>query len=253
MAADPKIVEEYWKMRRRKGLTKEGARRALMNETVAGSMLIHLGRADGLLGGISIAYADTLRPAIGVLGRDLNTKVISGTYVVLTKGKRFFFGDCTVNIRPNAEELAQIAINTANVARTFGYEPRVAMLSFSNFGTHRTDEEVKRIQKAILLVREREPDLEIDGEMQADVAISPDVSSEFSFSKIAGNANVLIFPDLVSGNIAYKLLSHIGQATTIGPVITGIRRPINALAIGASESDVFNMAAITVNQVLDLK
>lgn len=253
MAADPKIVEEYWKMRRRRGVTKEGARRALMNETVAGSMLIHLGRADGLLGGISIPYADTLRPAIGVLGRDLNTKVISGTYVVLTKARRFFFGDCTVNIRPNAEELAQIAINTANVARTFGYEPRVAMLSFSNFGMHRTDEEVQRIQKAILLVREREPDLEIDGEMQADVAISPEVSAEFPFSKIAGNANVLIFPDLVSGNIAYKLLSHIGQVTTIGPVITGVRRPINALAIGASEADVFNMTAITVNQVLDLK
>lgn len=253
MADDPDIVEEYWKLRQRRGLTREGARRGLMNETVAGSMLIHLGRADGLLGGISIPYADTIRPAISVLGNDQNSKVISGTYVVLTKGRRFFFGDCTVNIRPNAEELAQIAINTANVARTFGYEPRVAMLSFSNFGTHRRDPESKRIQNAIQLVREREPDLQIDGEMQADIAVSPELATEFSFSQIAGNANVLIFPDLVSGNIAYKLLSHIGQATTIGPVITGIRRPINALAIGASEADVFNMTAITVNQVLDLK
>lgn len=253
MSNDPNIVEEYWKLRRRRGLTREGARRGLTDETIAGSMLIHLGRADGLLGGISIPYADTLRPAISILGKDQNTRLVSGTYVVLTKGRRFFFGDCTINIRPDAKELAQIAINTANVARTFGYEPRVAMLSFSNFGTHRRDDEAKRIQNAIRIVKEMEPDLQIDGEMQADIAVSPELAGEFSFSNIAGKANVLIFPDLVSGNIAYKLLSQIGQATTIGPVITGIRRPINALAIGASEADVFNMAAITVNQVLDLK
>lgn len=250
-AKDNEMVEAYWMLRRRKGMTKEAARRGMLNETVVGSLLIHMGKADGLLGGISIPYADTIRPAVEILGRNPQTQLISGTYLMVAKGKRYFLGDCTVNINPSAEDLAYIAINTAKVARTFGYEPRVAMLSFSDFGTHRNNEEVQRIQQAIQLVKKLEPTLLIDGEMQADTAISAHFAQEYSFSEIAGTANVLIFPNLVSGNIAYKLLSVMGGATTIGPVITGVGRPINAIAMGASESEVFNMAAITVNQVLD--
>ena len=248
---DAELVDAYWKLRQRKGMTQEGARRAMLDETVVGSMMVKLGRADGLLGGIAIPYADTIRPAVEVLGLDSEVKVISGTYVIVSKGRRFFFGDCTVNINPTAEDLAQIAINTANVARTFGYEPRVAMLSFSDFGTHRDNEEVRRIRKAISIVKAQEPDLKIDGEMQADTAISEHFAKEYPFSSIAGTANVLIFPNLVSGNISYKLLSEVGGVTTIGPVLTGVSQPVNAIAMGASETEVFNMAVITVNQVLD--
>jgi len=248
---DTELVDAYWSLRQRKGMTQEGARRAMLDETVVGSMMVKLGRAHGLLGGIAIPYADTIRPSVEVLGLDAKVKLISGTYVMVSKGRRFFFGDCTVNIDPSAEDLAQIAINTANVAKTFGYEPRVAMLSFSNFGTHRNHEEVQRIRKAIRIVREQAPDLKIDGEMQADTAISENFAKEYPFSDIAGTANVLIFPNLVSGNISYKLLSEIGGVTTIGPVLTGVSKPVNAIAMGASEADVFNMAVITANQVLD--
>jgi len=250
-SSNTEMVDAYWKLRQRKGMTQEGARRAMLDETVVASMLVHSGQADGLLGGIAIPYADTIRPAVEVLGLNPEVQVISGTYVMVSKGRRFFFGDCTININPTAEDLAQIAINTANVARTFGYEPRVAMLSFSDFGTHRDHEEVRRIRKAIQLVKSREPDLKIDGEMQADTAISENFAKEYPFSDIAGTANVLIFPNLVSGNISYKLLSEIGNVTTIGPVLTGISKPVNAIAMGASETEVFNMAVITVNQVLD--
>ena len=250
---DPEMVDAYWKLRQRKGVTQEGARRAMLDETVVGSMMVKLERAHGLLGGIAIPYADTIRPSVEVLGLDPNVKLISGSYVMVAKGRRFFFGDCTVNIDPTAEDLAQIAINTANVARTFGYEPRVAMLSFSNFGTHRSHEEVRRIRKAIRLVREQAPDLKIDGEMQADTAISENFAKEYPFSNIAGTANVLIFPNLVSGNISYKLLSEVGGVTAIGPVLTGVCKPVNAIAMGASEADVFNMAVITANQVLDME
>lgn len=250
---DLEMVDAYWALRQRKGMTQEGARRAMLDETVVGSMMVKLERAHGLLGGIAIPYADTIRPSVEVLGLDPNVKLISGTYVMVSKGRRFFFGDCTVNIDPTAEDLAQIAINTANVARTFGYEPRVAMLSFSNFGTHRSHEEVRRIRKAIRLVREQAPDLKIDGEMQADTAISENFAKEYPFSSIAGTANVLIFPNLVSGNISYKLLSEVGGVTAIGPVLTGVCKPVNAIAMGASEADVFNMAVITANQVLDME
>ena len=250
---DSELVDAYWQLRERKGMTQEGARRAMLDETIVASMMVKLGRADGLLGGIAIPYADTIRPAVEVLGLDPSVQLISGTYVMVSKGKRFFFGDCTVNINPTAEDLAQIAINTANVARTFGYEPRVAMLSFSDFGTHRNHEEVRRIRKAISLVKAREPDLKIDGEMQADTAISEHFAKEYPFSDIAGTANVLIFPNLVSGNISYKLLSEVGGVTTIGPVLTGVCQPVNAIAMGASEAEVFNMAVITVNQVLDME
>ena len=130
---------------------------------------------------------------------------------------------------------------------------RVAMLSFSNFGTHRNHEEVRRIRKTIRLVREQAPDLQIDGEMQTDTAISENFAKEYPFSDIAGTANVLIFPNLVSGNVSYKLLSEVGGVTTIGPVLTGVCKPVNAIAMGASEAEVFNMAVITANQVLDME
>ena len=250
----PVFAEKLWTQRRRKGMTRRAAQEFLKDNTAFGCMMVQEGYAEGLLGGVSIPYADTIRPALKVLGRDPNSKVISGIYALLFEGKRVFFGDCTVNIYPDADTLAQIAINTARIAQTFGEEPRIAMLSYSDFGEQRDDERVQTIHKAIKIVRKIAPDLKIDGEMQADTAVNPILAKQdFPFSDIAGSANVLIFPDLASGNIAYKLLQELGNATAIGPIIVGFSHPVNALSLGCSVADIVNMAAITVNQVLDRK
>jgi malate dehydrogenase (oxaloacetate-decarboxylating)(NADP+) len=245
-------ARELWEMRKRKGLTMQAARHLLRNHTVYGCMMLRDGRAHGLLGGLAIPYADTIRPALQILETAPDVNIISGAYAMLFEGRRVFFGDCTINIQPDAATLAQIAINTAQVARTFGEEPRVAMLSYSDFGENRSGETVARVREALSIVRRLAPDLEIDGEMQADTAVDPDkAAADFPFSAIAGRANVLIFPDLSSGNIAYKLLRELGGATAVGPIITGLKKPVNALTLGSKVSDIVNMATITVNQVLD--
>ncbi|MFT5682012.1 MAG: malate dehydrogenase (oxaloacetate-decarboxylating)(NADP+), partial [Myxococcota bacterium] len=246
------FATELWELRQRKGLTMQAARQLLRNPTVYGCMMLRNGSAHGLLGGLAIPYADTIRPALQILERAEGVKVISGAYAMLFEERRVFFGDCTVNIRPDAATLAQIAINTANVARTFGEEPRVAMLSYSDFGESRSEADVARVREALAIVRRLEPDLQIDGEMQADTAINPEkAASDFPFSAIAGKANVLIFPDLSSGNIAYKLLRDLGGAIALGPIITGLAQPVNALPLGSKVADIVNMATITVNQILD--
>ena len=213
--------------------------------------MVRQGDADGLLGGLATPYADTIRPALQVLGKGEQVSVISGVYVMLFKGRRFYFGDCTVNADPNAETLAQIARNTAAVARQFGDTPRVAMLSYSDFGESRGFPGVDKVSKAVEILQQLDPDLEVDGEMQADTAVNPTrAENDFPFSTIAGRANVLIFPDLGSGNIAYKLLRELGGATAVGPVLIGLSHPVNALALGSTVDDIVNMAAITVNQVI---
>jgi malate dehydrogenase (oxaloacetate-decarboxylating)(NADP+) len=244
-------AESLWKLRQRKGLTRQSARHQLRSHTSYGCMMLKHGTADGLLGGVATPYAETLRPALQILGRAPETRVISGVYVMLFEGRRVFFGDCTVNIRPDAETLAQIAINTARLAQTFGEEPRVAMLSFSDFGEIRGEPQADVVREATQLVRELAPDIAVDGEMQADTALNPrKAASDFDFSDIAGRANVLIFPDLASGNIAYKLLRELGGATAVGPIIVGLNKTVNALALGSTVSDIVNMAAITVSQIL---
>lgn len=244
-------AESLWKLRQRKGLTRQSARYQLRSHTSYGCMMLKHGTADGLLGGVATPYAETLRPALQILGRAPGTRVISGVYVMLFEGRRVFFGDCTVNIRPDAETLAQIAINTARLAQTFGEEPRVAMLSFSDFGEIRGEPQADVVREATQLVRELAPDIAVDGEMQADTALNPrKAASDFDFSDIAGRANVLIFPDLASGNIAYKLLRELGGATAVGPIIVGLNKTVNALALGSTVSDIVNMAAITVSQIL---
>ena len=245
-------AEQLWEMRQRKGMTRAGVRAWLRNPTVYASMMVRRGEADGVLGGLANPYADTLRPALKVIGRNPDAELISGVYVMLFEGRRLFFGDCTVNRHPSADDLAQIAFNTASVCRTFGDEPRVAMLSYSDFGEHREDEEVRRMAEAAALVRERWPSLHVDGEMQADTAVNPEKARiDFPFSPLQGDANVLIFPDLSSANIAYKLLRELGGATAVGPIIVGMQRPVNVLALGSTVADIVNMAAITANQVLD--
>ena len=243
-------AEALWSRRQRKGMTMQAVRQALRTRTTYAMMMVATGDADGLLGGLATPYADTIRPALQVLGRSEGSPTISGVYVMLFKNRRLYFGDCTVNVHPDANTLADIARNTASVCRTFGDTPKVAMLSFSDFGEGRGQADVDRVRQAVAILNEQEPGLAVDGEMQADTAVNPvRAGADFPFSEIAGSANVLIFPDLSSGNIAYKLLRELGGATAVGPVLVGLPHPVNALALGSTVDDIVNMAAITVNQV----
>ena len=243
-------AEELWQLRQRKGMTQTLVRSWLRNPTVYGLMMVRKGHADGLLGGLATPYAATIRPAIQILGPEKRGRVVSGVYCMLFKDRRLFFGDCTVNYKIDGPRLAQIAINTARVAQTFGEEPRVAMLSYSDFGEAQGDPIVDTVREAIAIVKQKWPDLRIDGEMQADTALNEEMArADFPFSEVAGAANVLVFPGLSSGNIAYKLLRELGGATALGPIIVGLRGPVNVLALGSTVPDIVNMAAITVNQI----
>ncbi len=240
----------YWSLRQRKGSTLTSARGALHNPTVYGLMMVRQGDADGLVGGLATPYHETMRPALQILGIQDTVDVVSAVYVMLFNDRRFYFGDCTVNQKPDAETLARIAINTAEVARYFGDEPRVAMLSHSDFGESRMND-VQTVRDAVQIVRRLQPELVIDGEMQADTAVDMVKATEdFPFSGVAGRANVLVFPDLTSGNIAYKLLRELGGAVALGPIVVGLGAPVNVLAVGSTVSDIVNMAAITVNQII---
>ena len=245
-------AQALWKDRQRKGMTLSSAKAAIHNPIFFGLMMVKWGEADGLVGGIATPYHQTIRPALRVLGTRPGVRVVSGVYAMLFKERRLYFGDCTINTHPDAETLARIALNTAEVAESFGDTARVAMLSWSDFGEGAEAEDVVRMRKAVDIARKLRPDLIIDGEMQADTAVDPVKASEdFPFSAVAGSANVLIFPDLASGNIAYKLLRDLGGATAIGPIIHGLGSPVNVLAVGSTVDDVVNVAAITVGQVLD--
>ena len=247
---DP-LAEALWHSRQRKGFTLKKARRMLRHPTWFGCMMLKEGMADGLVGGLGSAYADTLRPALQTIGVAPDVRCVSGVYTMLFKDRQMFFGDCTVNMRPGPEELAQIAINTARVAQSMGVEPRVAMLSFSDFGEHHSEPQVRRVHQALEIIRREWPTLTVDGEMQADTAVAPAMSEElFPFSIVGGNANVLIFPDLTSGNIAYKLLRELGGATALGPLLVGLNKPVNALAIGSSVDDIVAITAMSVTQIL---
>jgi len=218
-----------------------------LNRNIFASMMVHSGDADALIGGLTQHYPDTIRPALQVMSpRELGHKV-SGVYMLITaKGDIYFLADCTVNIEPTAEDLAQIAVDAAQMARRFNVEPRVAMLSFSNFGStrHRLSEKVRQ---AVELVRKREPGLMVDGEMQADTAVVPEIIEEdYPFSTLKGGANVLVFPNLEAANIAYKLLARIGEAEVIGPILTGVVKPVHVLQRGAEVNEIVNIAAIAV-------
>ncbi len=241
-------AEAFWSIRQRKGLTREQSFSLMKNENYYGSMMVHLGHADGLLSGVTQSYPDTIRPFLQTVGSRPGTK-IAGVYMMLFKERILFFGDTTVNIEPSASDLADIAINCAMAAKFFDIEPRVAMLSFSNYGSNNHPLSQK-VREAVRLVRLRKPELIVDGEMQADSAVVPDIGKEdFPFSAIQGDANVLIFPDLQSANICYKLMQRIGGAEAIGPCLLGMNKPINVLQRTADVDEIVNMAMITVLEI----
>ncbi len=239
--------EEYFVMRQRKGITKAEARRTMRkSRNHYGSMMVLRGDADTLLSGINHHYPETIRPALEVIGKRDDLSKVHGMYMMVTKKEATFFADTTVAIEPTAEELAETAILTAQKARQFDFEPKVAMLSFSNFGSAPHPLTIK-VKNATALVKKQAPDLIVDGEIQANVALDPDlVEKQYPFSKLKGDANVFIFPDLQSGNIAYKLLHKLGGAEQIGPILMGMKKPVHVLQRGDSVAEIVNMAAVAV-------
>ena len=236
-----------FELRQRKGVTMAEADRLVRDPDYFGTMMVELGDSDALISGITQHYPDTLRPALQIIGCRPNLTKVSGMYMMVAKDEIYFFADTTVKIEPTVEELAETAIACAEEVQRFGIAPRVAMLSFSNFGSapHRLQD---RMRQATKLVRERAPWLEVDGEMQADTAVVPKMVKDlYPFCKLTGAANVLIFPNLEAGNIAMKLVQHLGGAEAIGPIVVGMRKPVHVLHYGGTEvNEIVNMAALAV-------
>ncbi len=239
--------DEYYRLRQRKGVTLNEAADLVANRTTFGVMMLHMGDADALIAGLTQHYPDTIRPALQVIRLKPGVARVSGMYMLITpRGETYFLADTTVNIEPSAEDLAEIAVVAASTARSFDVEPRVAMLSFSNFGSARHPL-AQKVRHAVEIVRRREPGLTVDGEMQADTAVTPEIlAGTYPFSRLAGGANVLIFPNLEAGNIAYKLLMRLGGAEAIGPILMGLSRPVHVLQRGCEVDDIVHMAAIAV-------
>jgi malate dehydrogenase (oxaloacetate-decarboxylating)(NADP+) len=240
-------TEEFYSLRQRKGVTRTEAGQLILNPVTFGSVMVRLNDADALVGGLTTHYPDTIRPALEVIEVRPELRIVAGVYVLITpKGELYFLADATVNIEPTAEDLAEIAIEAAEKALRFNQVPRVAMLSFSNFGSTRHPL-ADKVRRAVNLVRQRAPGLMIDGEMQADTAVVPQILEEtYPFSTLKGGANVLIFPNLEAGNIAYKLLQRIGGAECIGPLLTGLSKPVHVLQRGSEVNDIVHVAAVAV-------
>ncbi|PLX87356.1 MAG: NADP-dependent malic enzyme [Desulfuromonas sp.] len=240
-------IDALFAKRQRKGVTRAEAKRMIKSDpNYYGAMMVEQGDADALLSGIDHHYPETIRPALEIIGQKEGLSRVHGAYMMVTKKNVVFFADTTVTIDPTAEEMAETAILTAQEAKNFDFEPRVAMLSFSNFGSAITPH-TSKVAKATALVKEQAPDLIVDGEIQANVALDPDlVEHQYPFSKLKGDANVFIFPDLQSGNISYKLLNKLGDAEAVGPILMGMKKPVHVLQRGDDVADIVNMAAVAV-------
>jgi malate dehydrogenase (oxaloacetate-decarboxylating)(NADP+) len=236
-----------YEKRKRKGLTQGECTRLMRDRNYFGAMMVELGEADALISGLTKDYPKTILPALHVIGVRPGVNRVAGMYIMNTSKGPFFFSDTTVNVNPSAEELVEIVGLTADGVRFFNIEPKVAMLSYSNFGSAKGDV-ASKTAKATALAKQRFPNMVIEGEMQANVAVNEELQKEtYPFSSLIGNkANTLIFPDLSSGNIAYKLLSELGNAEAIGPVLLGMNKPVHILQLGSSIREIINMVAIAV-------
>jgi len=242
-----KYIDEYYRLRQRKGVNKHDAEKRLTkHRNYFGSMMVTMGDADCMLSGLNTNYASTIRPALETVGHDPRFNKVAGLHIVSSKKKTYFLADTTVNINPNAQEIADIAIQAAEIAEHFDVTPKIALLSYGNFGSAQ-GESPKKMRDARNIIKTKRPDLIVDGEMQADTAVRPDIiETTFPFSDIKGGANVLIFPDLNTGNIAYKLLSKIGNLNLIGPILIGMSKPVHILEQGSDVNEILDMVAIAV-------
>lgn len=237
--------ESYYQLRQRSGVTQVSAEKMLRDRNAFAAMMVKMGDADAMISGRTFEYPEVIRPALQIHHTAPGVNKACGVYILIIERRVYLFTDATVNIDPSAEDLADIAILAADFARQIGLEPRVAMLSFSNFGATPHPQSFK-VRKAVELVQARAPELVIDGEMQADTAVVPEIiEKRYPFSKVK-NANVLVFPSLESANVSYKLLNRLGGAHTIGPILLGLGAPIQVLQTGDQVQDIVNMTAVAV-------
>ncbi|AGE65379.1 phosphate acetyltransferase [Bacillus subtilis] len=236
---------------RRKGkATEEQARKALLDENYFGTMLVYKGLADGLVSGAAHSTADTVRPALQIIKTKEGVKKTSGVFIMARGEEQYVFADCAINIAPDSQDLAEIAIESANTAKMFDIEPRVAMLSFSTKGSAKSDE-TEKVADAVKIAKEKAPELTLDGEFQFDAAFVPSVAEKKApDSEIKGDANVFIFPSLEAGNIGYKIAQRLGNFEAVGPILQGLNMPVNDLSRGCNAEDVYNLALITAAQAL---
>jgi malate dehydrogenase (oxaloacetate-decarboxylating)(NADP+) len=248
---EKEMTERYakalYEKRQRKGLTYQDALRQVRDRNTFGAMMLEFGEADALVSGLTKDYSKTILPALQIIGMAPGVKRVAGMYIIMNKKGTFFFSDCTVNVDPSAEELVGIIGLTWRGAKFFDIEPRVAVLSYSNFGSSK-GEIPDKVREAVKLAKAKYPDLVIDGDIQANVAFDTELQQEiYPFSALSKEgANTLIFPNLASANIAYKLLMEIGGAEAIGPILLGMKKPVHILQLGSSIRDIVNMAAIAV-------
>ncbi len=252
-AALDEYVQLYHRARQRKGIDIRLASMFMRERNHFGMMMVKQRRADGIVTGLNFAYSDTIRPALQIIGLAPGVRRTAGMYIMLHRAGMLFFGDTTVNIRPDAETLAGIAEMVADAAKTYDVEPRIAMLSFSNFGSVK-HENAGAVSRAVALLRERRPDLEVEGEIQANVAVDHALQQRlFPFSRLTGPANVLIFPNLEAGNMAYKLMRELGEVPAVGPVLLGMARPVTVLERDSAVDNIVHMTALTVVQAQHLE
>ncbi|MBO8175917.1 phosphate acetyltransferase [Aeribacillus pallidus] len=236
---------------RRKGkATEEDARQILKDVNYFGTMLVYTKKADGLVSGAAHSTADTVRPALQIIKTKEGVRKTSGVFIMVRGDEKYVFADCAINISPDSQDLAEIAIESAKTAQMFDIEPRVAMLSFSTKGSAKSPE-TEKVVKALELAKERAPELVIDGEFQFDAAFVPSVAKKKApDSPIQGDANVFIFPSLEAGNIGYKIAQRLGNFEAVGPILQGLNAPVNDLSRGCNEEDVYKLALITAAQSL---
>jgi malate dehydrogenase (oxaloacetate-decarboxylating)(NADP+) len=238
--------EIFFEKRKRKGVNAYEAYKLMRDRNHFGCMMVETGAADCMISGLSRNYPDTIRPALQIIGTDAGVKKIAGMYLLFTKRGPLFLADTTVNFHPTAEELAEITLLVAKEVRQFNIVPKIAMLSYSNFGSSNSDE-AKLVQKAHGIVKEKAPNLICDGEMQGILAFNKEILKEnYPFSELNGDVNTLIFPNLSAGNIAYNLLQEVGGADSIGPILLGLNKPVHVLQLGSSVRSIFNMVTIAV-------
>lgn len=242
------FIDLYYKKRQRKGITMNSAQERIHYRNFFAPMLVETGYADAMISGLTNNYPDAIRPALQIIGRRKGHKRVSGMYIINTKTGPYFFADCTVNKEPNAQELADIAVQTAETVERFNITPRIAMVTYSNFGSNK-GEEPRMVKEAVQILHNENPNLIVDGELQANVAINEELLAEnFPFSKLGDKAaNTIIFPNLSTGNIAYKLVQELSTHEVIGPILMGLDKPVHILPIGSKVTDIVNMVAIAVN------